>query len=244
VTSVDRYPGAPRPTGLWLGEFVHAWEAFVRAGLEVVVASPAGGPTPLDPESLKPLVTDRAIRAFHGDPARMALLASTRRAAQVDPAGLAAVFYTGGHGTMWDFPRDPSLQAIAQSVETRGGVVAAVCHGVAGLLGVLDSRGRPLISGRRVTGYSDLEERLGGTRRLLDYSLQRELAARGAHYERGLVPFLPHAIADGRLVTGQNPFSTRATARATLRAMGVGGHAAPPGVEPSRPPPGPSGARP
>jgi putative intracellular protease/amidase len=217
VTSVERYPGG-RATGLWLGEFVHAWDTFRAAGYEVLVASPRGGPTPLDPASLGRMVTDRSIREFHADPARMALL-DAQRLADVPDGGLDAVFFTGGHGTMWDFPREPTLAKIIQVVDASGGVVSAVCHGVAALLGARGGEGKPLVEGRRVTGYSDLEERFGGTRRLLDYSLQRELVALGAQYRKGLVPFASHVEVDGRLITGQNPFSTTATARATVDAL-------------------------
>jgi putative intracellular protease/amidase len=167
-------------------------------------------------------VTDRVIRAFQADASRMSLLASTRKASEVRGDDYDAIYYTGGHGTMWDFPDEPSFQAAARRIYERGGWVAAVCHGVAGLLNIKLANGDYLIQRKRLTGYSDREESFGGTSRIVPYSLESELRARGADYVRSSVPFVPHAIVDGRLITGQNPFSTRALAR-LLRQSLIGG---------------------
>lgn len=137
----------------------------------------------------------------------MARLQNTKAVADVDASEFDAIFYAGGHGTMWDFPHDPNLRQVASEIHQEGGYVAAVCHGVAGLLNVEQADGSKLIDGAEVTGYSDLEELLAGDRRLLPYSLQGALEERGAIFRKSLVPFRSHVRVDGRIVTGQNPRS-------------------------------------
>jgi putative intracellular protease/amidase len=204
-----------------LGELVHFHTELRRPGVTLDLASPRGGATPIDPASLGRLVTDGAIRAFHADTALMALLDNTRPAAEIRGDDYDAIYYTGGHGTMWDFPSEPHFQSIARQIYERGGWVAAVCHGVAGLVDVKLSNGDYLVKGKRLTGYSDREELLGGTSRLVPYSLEERLRERGANYVRTMVPFVPHALGDGHLLTGQNPFSTRALAKLLRQSMGL-----------------------
>lgn len=213
VTNRARYEKVDRSTGLWLGELVHFHEEMTAAGIGMDIASPEGGRTPLDPESMRGLSVDAAIRAFQADPAKMALLERTQKASEVNAADYQAIYYTGGHGTMWDFPEEPSFQKIARALYEGGGWVAAVCHGVAGLINLSLSNGEPLVRGKRLTGYSDREEWAGRTREIVPYSLEDRLREKGAHYSRSFIPFRSHTEADGRLLTGQNPFSTKALAK-------------------------------
>jgi putative intracellular protease/amidase len=213
VTNCAKYEASERATGLWLGELVHFYIELRSPDITLDIASPRGGATPIDPASLSRMVTDGEVRAFQADATMMALLERTRPASELRADDYDAIYYTGGHGTMWDFPDEPHFQAIARNIYERGGWVAAVCHGVAGLIGVKLGNGDYLIKGKRLTGYSDREELFGGTRKIVPYSLEARLRERGANYVRATVPFVPHALADGRLLTGQNPFSTRALAR-------------------------------
>ena len=219
ITSCDRYAGSGKPTGLWLGELVHFLDE-VETVATCTLVSPRGGKVPLDPASEKGFAVDASIRAFQADPTKMERLAHTQPTAEIDPAGYDAIYYTGGHGTMWDFPGDAPLQAAARSIFERGGLVAAVCHGVSGLIDVTLSGGEPLVKGRHLTGYSDREELFGGTRKDVPYSLEDRLRERGALYSRSFVPFVSNTKSDGRLLTGQNPFSTRALAKLVRSALG------------------------
>lgn len=114
---------------------------------------------------------------------------------------------------MWDFPEDAGLQELARTIWERGGIVASVCHGYCGLLNVRLTDGTLLVAGKRVTGFAWSEEVMAGVARKVPYNAEAEMKRRGARYEKALLPFLPYAIADGRLVTGQNPFSAKATAK-------------------------------
>jgi putative intracellular protease/amidase len=221
VTNWPKYERADRATGLWLGELVHFFNELRHPEIMLDIASPHGGATPIDPASLTRMVTDSDIRAFHADAARMRLLAHTKAAVTLRADDYDAIYYTGGHGTMWDFPDEPHFQSIARQIYERGGWVAAVCHGVAGLINIKLSNGEPLIKGKRLTGYSDREELLGGTRRIVPYSLEARLREHGANYVRSTLPFIAHVLADGHLLTGQNPFSTRALAKLLRKSMSL-----------------------
>lgn len=195
------------------------YDALKEAGFGVDFVSPNGGVVPLDERSLGWLYIDAAEKNHLKDRAFMAALASTRAAADIDPAGYQAIFYTGGHGTMWDFKGNQDLKRIAEAIYRNGGIVSSVCHGAAGLLDLQDENGKPLIQGRRVTGFSNTEESLAGIKDQVPYMLQSELEGRGALYDKGFLPFSSFLMTDGRLVTGQNPGSSKEVAQALLTAL-------------------------
>jgi len=219
VTNHADYPSRADKTGLWLTELTHFWDAMQAAGIDMDIASPAGGMSPLDERSLGWLYLDDAARAHLRDPVFMERLAHTRRAADVEPSAYAAIYFTGGHGTMWDFRDAPALKRLAQAIYHQGGVVSAVCHGNAALLQLQDTDGRPLIAGRRVTGFSNLEEHLSGVMSQVPFLLQDAMEAAGARYEKAWLPFTAFAVTDGRLVTGQNPQSGKAVAEQVLALL-------------------------
>ncbi|AYM76586.1 type 1 glutamine amidotransferase domain-containing protein [Janthinobacterium agaricidamnosum] len=219
MTNHSQYPSRNDHTGLWLTELTHVYDALKDAGFGVDFVSPNGGAVPLDERSLGWLYIDAAAKNHLKDPAFMAALASTRAAADIDPAGYRAIFYTGGHGTMWDFKGNQDLKRIAEAIYRNGGIVSSVCHGAAGLLDLQDDNGKPLIQGRRVTGFSNTEESLAGIKDQVPYLLQSELEGRGALYDKGFLPFGSFVMTDGRLVTGQNPGSSKEVAQALLAAL-------------------------
>lgn len=216
MTNHERYPSRTDTTGLWLTELTHFTEVVEAAGYTTVFTSPKGGRVPLDERSLGWLYMDDAARRQLASPVFRQRLENTRPVAGIDPAQFRAIYFTGGHGVMWDFPGNPDLQRVAEQIHAQGGVVAAVCHGVAGLLDLKDARGRPLVEGRRVTGFSNQEEWLSGMKRQVPFFLQDRLVALGGVYSKGRIPFTSHVVTDGRIVTGQNPQSPRAVAEAVL----------------------------
>ena len=205
VSNVAHFDDPSHPTGLWLSELTHAWDVFAAHKCEQRIASPKGGATPLEPRALKWPLIDASAKAWLERDDKRTLLAETIRAADVDSADYDAVWFTGGHAVMWDFPDDPDLQRIARGIFERGGIVSAVCHGYCALLNTRLSDGSLLVAGRRITGFSWREEVLAGVAAKMSYNAEAEMKARGARYEKALLPFVPFAVADGRLVTGQNP---------------------------------------
>lgn len=220
VTNVGHYDDPSHKTGLWLSELTHAWHVFEEAGFEQVLASPQGGAVPLEPRSLKFPNYDRTAKAWRADPARMALLDDTRSPEEIDAAEFDAIFFTGGHAVMYDFPDSDGLQRISREIFEHGGVVSSVCHGYCGLLNTRLSNGEYLVAGRRVTGFAWQEEVLARVDKLVPYNAEEEMTKRGALYEKAKLPFVSYAISDGNLVTGQNPGSAKATARKVVEVLG------------------------
>lgn len=211
-----RDQGQTQP-GFEMDEFAQAWAVFRDNGFGVEVASPRGGPVQADKfEDDKPY-NARAL----ADPEAMHQLGATIATASVDPSRYAAVYVLGGGGAMFDLFSDPALYKLLAANYEAGGVVGGVCHGPAVFANVRLSDGRFLVDGRRVTGFTNEEEELFGERWSSSYPLLLEtgLKARGARFEQSSV-MLPFVVANGRLVTGQNPFSTALTVEAMVRAMG------------------------
>ena len=212
VTNVGHYEDRGHPTGLWLSELTHAWEVFEERGFEQRIVSPAGGRSLLEPRSLKFPSYDKTAKAWRADPERMALLEHTLRPDQIDSADYDAVYFTGGHAVMYDFPDSEGLQRITREIWERGGIVSSVCHGYCGLLNTRLTDGSLLVDGRKVTGFAWQEEVLARVDKLVPYNAEEEMKKRGALYEKALLPFVSYAVVDGNLVTGQNPGSAKETA--------------------------------
>lgn len=212
VSNVAHYADPADPTGLWLSELTHAYDLFAAKGYVQRIVSPKGGVTPLEPRSLKWPNRDASAKAWLADDAHRALLANTAKPGDIDPTDFDAIYFTGGHAVMWDFPDDAGLQRLTRAIYERGGIVASVCHGYCGLLNTTLSDGSLLVAGRRLTGFSWREEILAGVAKKMPYNAEEQMKRRGARYEKALLPFVPKVVVDGRLVTGQNPQSAKATA--------------------------------
>lgn len=219
VTNVGHYDDPSHPTGLWLSELTHAWHVFDEHGFEQTLVSPAGGAVPLEPRALKFPNYDRTAKAWHADPARMALLESTLSPDQIDATEYDAIYFTGGHAVMYDFPASEGLQRITREMFERGAVVSSVCSGYCGLLNTKLSDGSYLIAGRKMTGFAWREEELARVDKLVPYNAEQIAKDRSALYEKALLPFVSNVVVDGNLITGQNPGSAKATAKAVAAAL-------------------------
>ncbi len=219
VTNVSHYEDPSEPTGLWLSELTHAYHVFAEAGYEQTIVSPNGGAAPLEPRSLKFPMYDKSAKAWRKNDRKMLLLHRTASPADIDPADFDAIYFTGGHAVMFDFPDNAGLQGITREIYEHGGVVSSVCHGYCGLLNTRLSDGSLLVAGRKLTGFAWSEEVLARVSKLVPYNAEAEMKKRGAHYGKGLIPFASHVVVDGRLVTGQNPGSAKATAKKVVAVL-------------------------
>ncbi len=219
VTNVGHYDDPEHPTGLWLSELTHAWHVFEQRGFEQTIVSPNGGASPLEPRSLRFPNSDRTAKAWRADPAKMALLERTLSPDEIDSSHFDAIYFTGGHAVMYDFPGSEGLQRITREIFERDGIVSSVCHGYCGLLDTRLSDGSYLISGRRMTGFSWKEEELAKVDGLVPYNAEDAAKQRGALYEKSRIPFASYTVVDGNLITGQNPGSAKATAKEVVARL-------------------------
>ncbi|MDO0957341.1 type 1 glutamine amidotransferase domain-containing protein [Mammaliicoccus sciuri] len=219
-TSADYYEGTRKPTGLWLGELVHFYDYFNTEDYQIDLFNINGGETPIDPVSLNPLMLDKVTKAYYNDHTFMEKLKNSLSIREANPETYDAIYFTGGHGVMFDFPHNTYIQDAVNEVYRHGGVVAAVCHGIAALLNVKDESGRYFIDRKQITGFSNAEEILANRKRLVPFMLESELKIRDAKYSKAKVPFRPYVQVDNRLVTGQNPQSPKQVAQVVARILG------------------------
>lgn len=219
LTNTPTYGERDDATGLWLGEATEFVDEVSQRGFEVDYVSPRGGYVPLDPRSMKKAYADHATYAlYRSEDFQTRALANSLRPEDVDPNDYAAIYYTGGHGVMWDFPESQPLAHLCLSIYDNGGFTCSVCHGIAGLLYVRVG-GEYLVAGRNITGFTTAEEYLSGKSSEIPFWNEKVAKAHRAVFHKKR-PFSPYAIQDGQIITGQNPESPRAVARLLLESLG------------------------
>jgi putative intracellular protease/amidase len=211
LTSHDQLGTTGKPTGAYLSEISHVYDVLRKRGIEIDFASPKGGQVPLDGVDRK----DPVNAAFLDEATVTKQLATTLRPDQVDPTRYGALFFAGGHGTMWDLPDDPKLPQIAGAIYDRGGVVAAVCHGPAGLVNVKLASGAYLVAGKKLAAFTNDEESAVGLTEVVPFSLADKLVERGAIHAPA-ANWQTNVVVTERLVTGQNPQSAKAVGEAMV----------------------------
>ena len=211
VTSHDRID-AEHATGLWFDEFAVPYQLFHQAGCRVAVASPTGGRAPIDPRS----APNAGQAVTHA--AALQALTDTRALGDVRSQDFDAVFFAGGHGTMYDLPVAEVGRVVGEFADA-GKIVAAVCHGPAALVTAKRADGTAVVRGRKVTGFTNEEERAAQLDQLMPFLLETKLRELGAEFIAAPA-WSDHVVGDGTLITGQNPQSSAGTARAVLNALG------------------------
>jgi putative intracellular protease/amidase len=214
VTSHDKKGSTQEPTGYYLSEVSHPWQVLHGAGYEIDVVSPQGGKAPVDGFDL----TDPVNKAFWENKAYREKVEKTMKPSDVVPQAYAAIFYAGGHGAMWDFADNKELANIAARIYENKGIVAAVCHGPAGLVNVRLDNGQYLVAGKKVNSFTNEEEHAVGLEAVVPFLLESKLIERGAIFEKSTL-FQPHVTVDQRLITGQNPQSAEGVGKAILQEL-------------------------
>ncbi|PFH62517.1 hypothetical protein XA68_13256 [Ophiocordyceps unilateralis] len=219
LTSADKITKLDKPTGWYLPELAHPFDVL-DPKFELVTASPKGGEAPLDPGSVSAFASDASCTNFldkHAD-----VYKKTRRLQDVSAADFDAVFYPGGHGPMYDLVDDAHSIRLIEEFWCAGKPVAAVCHGPIVFVRVAVDKGRvPLLSGKRVTGFTNAEEKDVGLLDAMPLLLEDEAKKCGCEWEQAAEPWGECVVVDGNLITGQNPASAKAVGEALAKALGV-----------------------
>jgi len=215
LTSHDQLGNTGKKTGFWLEEFAAPYYVFRDAGASITLASPKGGPPPLDPKSDAPDAQTDATRRFKEDRDAQAALAATVPLSGVDVQKFDAIFYPGGHGPLWDLAQDADSIRAIETMHRAGKGVALVCHAPGALKNTRAPDGSPLVRGKRVTGFTDSEEAAAGLTDVVPFLVEDALKEAGGQYSKA-GDWQPYVQTDGNLITGQNPASSEPAARALL----------------------------
>ena len=218
LTSHDKLGNTGRKTGFWLEEFAAPYYTFKEAGADIVLASPKGGQPPLDPKSNEPSFQTDLTHRFEADAEAKAQLARTLRLDSVKAEDFDTVFYPGGHGPMWDLAEDQNSVRLLESFLAAGKTFALVCHAPGALRHVKTPDGKPLVQGKSVTGFTNGEEEEVGLTKVVPFLVEDELMSLGATFSK-VQNWGVHTVADGQLITGQNPASSGPTAKLLIDTL-------------------------
>ncbi|CAN5852020.1 type 1 glutamine amidotransferase domain-containing protein [soil metagenome] len=218
LTSHDRLGDTGEKTGFWLEEFAAPYYVLRDAGADITLASPKGGQPPLDPKSYAKDAQTPATERFKADAEAQRALASTTPLAEIQAGDYDGVFFPGGHGPMWDLAESADARRLVEAFAANDRPIAAVCHAPAVFRRTVAASGEPLVSGRRVTGFTNSEEDGVGLSKVVPFLLEDMLKANGGLYEKG-PDQAPYVVRDGNLVTGQNPASSGPAAREFLHLL-------------------------
>ncbi|KMQ69455.1 thiamine biosynthesis protein ThiJ [Chryseobacterium sp. FH2] len=214
VTSHDKKGETEENTGYYLGEVSHPWEVLHKAGYEIDFVSPKGGTPPVDGFDLK----DPANKEFWENKEYKNKIDNSLNPSQVNPNNYSTILYAGGHGAMWDFADNTELATIASKIYENGGIVAAVCHGPAGLVNIRLNNGKYLVDGKKINAFTNEEESEVQLTNVVPFLLEDKLKERGAKFEKSGL-WQNHVVSDQRVITGQNPQSARSVGEAILKEL-------------------------
>jgi putative intracellular protease/amidase len=164
------------------------------------------------------------MRRFKADTEARAALARTVKLSAVSPGDYDGVFYPGGHGPLWDLSEDKASIALIEELYAAGKPVAAVCHGPAALRRAKAPDGTALVRGKKVTGFSNTEEAAVKLTEVVPFLVEDMLKENGGNFSKA-GDWQPYAVSDGNLVTGQNPASSEAAAKAFVEQLAAAGTA-------------------
>lgn len=211
LTSTDKM-GEDKPTGTWLSEFADAYLAFKKQGYDVTISSIKGGKAPVDPGSIDENTPQETLEAEK-------YIADTISIEEVEMGDYDVIFLPGGHGTMFDFPGNKKLQRLLREFYEADRYIVSVCHGPAGLVGATLSNGEPLVKGKKISAFTDAEERDTTFDALMPFLLESKLRELGAI----VIPapnWSEYSVKDGKILTGQNPQSTLSVVEQLIRNLG------------------------
>jgi putative intracellular protease/amidase len=218
LTSHDKLGDTGKKTGFWLEEFAAPYYVFKDAGAAVALASPKGGQPPLDPTSDADDAQTEATKRFKSDKAAQGDLANTAVLSTVSADGFDAVFFPGGHGPLWDLAEDADSIKLIETFAANDRPIAAVCHAPAVFKHTRGADGKPLVTAKAVTGFTNTEEEAAGLTEVVPFLVEDMLKTNGGIYEKG-ADWASFVVTDGKLVTGQNPASSEEAARKLLTML-------------------------
>jgi putative intracellular protease/amidase len=219
LTNHEKFETINRATGVWLSEATHFSKVMQDHQIDIDYVSPTGGYVPVDPGSINSEELDPVDNEFYeNSDFRNFALGNSLKPSDITAADYAAIYFAGGHGTVWDFPKAKALGQLAKQIYDNGGVISAVCHGVVGLLSIEDDKGNKFINNKNLTGFTNEEEAINQLTDDVPFLTEDALKKAGAHYTKKDA-YTANVVVDGRLVTGQNPQSAKGVGEAVIKQL-------------------------
>ncbi|WMX13427.1 MULTISPECIES: type 1 glutamine amidotransferase domain-containing protein [unclassified Aureispira] len=218
LTSHDELGDTGKKTGFWVEEFASPYYFLKDKGVEITLASPKGGQPPIDPKSKEPSAQTSATKRFNEDSQTQEALANTLKLETIDQKDYDAVFFPGGHGPLWDLAENKNSIALIEAFYNNNKPVAAVCHAPAVFKHTQNEAGEPLVKGKKVTGFSNSEEKAVELTEVVPFLVEEMLEKNGGQYSKK-EDWKPYALEDGLLITGQNPASSELVAELLLAKL-------------------------
>jgi len=215
TTSNNKLPGTTKKTGVWLEGLAAAYYILKDGGEYITIVSPQGGQIPVDPNSQFSITASESSTRFQQDPQAMYHLSHSLPFNEVNAEDFDLVFVAGGYGSMWDFVNNKELKQIMENFNQQRKPIGLVGHGVVALVSLIKDNGESLVQGRKLTSFSNSEEKSAHLNGEPDFFLQSKLISLGALYSKG-PDFASYVVADDNIITGQNPASSGETARQLL----------------------------
>ncbi|WP_099975081.1 type 1 glutamine amidotransferase domain-containing protein [Lactobacillus terrae] len=216
-TNIGTYGDRKEATGLWLGENTEFVREVTAAGYSVDYASPKGGYVPIDPRSIQ-YASKEDLQMYNDANFREKALSHTLKPTDVNSSDYQAIYFTGGHGVMWDFPHNNEFHQISLDIYNNGGFITSVCHGISALLYLKDRKGDYIIQNKKITGFTNTEEILSGKRNRVPILNEKVARSHGSIFQKKRA-FSPYAVQDGNLITGQNPYSPKEVATLLIKNL-------------------------
>lgn len=218
LTSHDKLGDTGKKTGFWVEEFANPYYTLLDKGVHITIATPKGGAAPIDPSSDTEDAATEATKRYDNDAEAQARIANTKVLADMNPDDFDAVFYPGGHGPLWDLANDAFSVALIEKFNSQNKPVAFVCHAPAALKNVTDGKGNSIVKGKKVTGFTNTEEKAVGLTDVVPFLVEDMLKENGGMYSKK-EDWAVHVLQDGNLITGQNPASSELVAETLLKSL-------------------------
>jgi len=220
VTSHFRIDAIGRQTGFYFDELATPLMRIVQDGFDADIASIRGGEPPIEYRTLRPPSMRSEGQAWLlASEVYFSKLRESLSISEVSGAEYEAIIIPGGHGVMWDYLQTPQVGVLVEEFFEQKKPIASICHGPAALLGASDSRtGVPIVSGKKVTCFTNDEEKMVNMETVVPFLVETELKKLGGDFVSGPLR-KSHVVRDGIIITGQNPESSEELARETLNAL-------------------------
>lgn len=218
LTSHDELGDTDEKTGFWLEEFAAPYYTLLDNDVQITVASPLGGKAPIDPRSTQEENQTAATLRFNKDEKAQQAIENTVKLAMVEAVDYDAVFYPGGHGPLWDLVENETSISLIESFHKQNKPMAFVCHAPAVLKNVKNRKGDPLVKGKKVTGFTNSEEKAVELVDVVPFLLENMLKKKGAIFMKA-DNWTANVVKDGNLITGQNPTSSKKTAELLYKEL-------------------------